>query len=71
MPHYKLTERSYINGCLQDEGAVVDINDDPANGGMTPGSKLVPCNADGSERTRAATPRRSKAAKTESSDDLI
>lgn len=70
MPHYKLTERSYINGCLRDEGAVVSINDDPDNGGMTPGSNMIPCNDDGSDRAKAA-PARGKKAKAESSDDLM
>lgn len=71
MPHYKLTEKSYVNGCLQDEGAVVNINDDPDNGGMTPGPNMIPCNEDGSDRAKGAPARAKKAAKNEAADDLM
>lgn len=61
--HYKLTERSYINDALREVGEVVLINDDPSDGGMTPGSNLVLCEADGTEAMRPV--RRAKKATTE------
>lgn len=41
MARYKVLAPSFINNTLLQEGAIVDINDDPANGGMEPGSNLA------------------------------
>lgn len=65
MNTYKVLELSYINGALQQPGNVVTINDDPANGGMTPGGNLVPCDSEGNE-VKAKPARKAKA----SAEDL-
>lgn len=47
MAFYKVLEVSYINGSIRQEGEVVDINDDPATGGMRPKGNLAKCDQDG------------------------
>lgn len=47
--YFKLTERYFINNTLQDAGAVVQFDDDPKAGGMTPGKFMVPCDENGRE----------------------
>lgn len=42
MAKYEVVEKSFVNGKLVRPGAVVDINDDPAKGGMKPGANLKP-----------------------------
>jgi hypothetical protein len=41
MARYRVLATSFINDTIAQEGAIVDVNDDPADGGMTPGSNLV------------------------------
>lgn len=66
MNTYKVLELSYINGALQQPGAIVTINDDPDNGGMRPGKALVACDEDGNEVKRKPAARKAKA----SAEDL-
>lgn len=47
MAFYKVLEQSFIGSSLVAEGAIVDINDDVASGGYTPGTNLAACDADG------------------------
>lgn len=48
---YKLLKRHYIGDALREAGEVVEIkNDDPENGGVKPGTGMVPCDAEGNER---------------------
>ena len=47
MAFYKVLEQSFIGSSLVAEGALVDINDDVASGGYTPGTNLAACDADG------------------------
>lgn len=47
MAFYKVLAPSFIGQALVAVGQVVDINDDPANGGMTPRGNLAACDADG------------------------
>ncbi len=56
MARYRVLETSFINNSRVQEGAVVDINDDPANGGMTPGSALARVDED--DELEAAKPAR-------------
>lgn len=53
--YYKLLERHYIGGAIREEGEVVTFNDDPKKGGMTPGKRMVPCDAEGNEVKRKPT----------------
>ena len=41
MARYKTLETSFVNNTLVPEGQIVDINDDPENGGCVPGANLV------------------------------
>ena len=47
MAFYKVLAPSFIGQALVAVGQVVDINDDPAKGGMTPRGNLAACDADG------------------------
>lgn len=47
MARYKVLAPSFINNALYQEGDIVDINDDPADGGMEPGSNLARVDEDG------------------------
>lgn len=40
MAKYEVTEASFVNNKLVQPGEIVEINDDPAKGGMKPGSNL-------------------------------
>lgn len=40
MAKYEVVVLSFINNKLVEPGEVVDINDDPAKGGMKPGTNL-------------------------------
>lgn len=75
MNYYKLLEMSYINGALHPEGKVVQINDDPDNGGMEPGANMVPCDEQGNvtgevKPVKAKAKPGAKPKKAESADDL-
>lgn len=61
MAFYKVLEPSFIGQALVAIGQVVDINDDPAKGGMTPLSNLAACDADGN-MTAARSARSKKVA---------
>ncbi len=67
MARYRVMEKSFINNCIAEEGEIVDINDDPANGGMTPGSALARVDEDGEVEAAkpARRPRRGAADDTE------
>lgn len=52
MARYKVLELSFINNSLVQAGEVVEINDNPANGGFEPGSNLAPEVAEGGPRGR-------------------
>lgn len=54
MSYYKVLEQSFIGHSIQEAGTVVEINDDPAKGGMEPGSNLAACDADGNLAALAA-----------------
>lgn len=54
MAFYKVLEQSFIGLKLYSEGEIVDINDDPKNGGMSAGSNLAACDAEGN--LKAAKP---------------
>lgn len=79
--YFKLTERYFINNTLQDAGAVVQFDDDPKAGGMTPGKFMVPCDETGRELTAPAVQAKAPAVvrlassvppkKAESADDLM
>lgn len=62
MAYYKVLELSFVGTALVQEGAVVDINDDPNDGGMTPGANLAACDAEGN-LTAAKPAAKSKPAK--------
>jgi hypothetical protein len=47
MAHYKVLEKSFIGLKLYEAGEVVEINDNPDKGGMTPGDNLAKCDSDG------------------------
>ena len=47
MAYYKVLEKSFIGYKLVEEGEIVNINDDPDNGGMTPSGNLAKCDAEG------------------------
>lgn len=47
MARYKVLAPSFINNTLFQEGDIVDINDDPTNGGMAPGANLARVDEDG------------------------
>ena len=47
MAFYKVLELSFIGDKLCQPGTVVDINNDPAKGGMRPGKALAACDAEG------------------------
>lgn len=47
MAYYKVLEQSFIGLKLCEAGEIVEINDNHAKGGMTPGSNLAACDADG------------------------
>jgi len=59
MAFYKVLEPSFIGQALVAIGQVVDINDDPAKGGMTPRGNLAACDADGNT-TASRNPVRGK-----------
>ena len=59
MAFYKVLEPSFIGQALVAVGQVVDINDDPAKGGMTPLGNLAACDEDGN-MTAARSSARSK-----------
>jgi hypothetical protein len=40
MAKYEVIETSFIDGKLVEPGVVVEVNDDPAKGGMEPGTNL-------------------------------
>ena len=71
MAFYKVLEDSFIGHSLVQAGAVVDFNDDPASGGMSPGKNLAACDADGNllaaEGAKAPKPRAAKAKPVEQS----
>jgi hypothetical protein len=67
MAYYKVLELSFVGVALAQEGSVVDINDDPNNGGMTPGANLAACDAEGN--LTAAKSKPAKAAKPAAGDD--
>ena len=62
MAYYKALELSFVGTALVQEGAIVDINDDPSNGGMPPGANLAACDAEGN-LTAAKPAAKSKSAK--------
>jgi hypothetical protein len=64
--HYKVLEVSYINGALQPVGAIVQINDDPDNGGMTPAGNLAACDEEGN----IVKPKAARKGKAASADDI-
>ena len=66
MAKYKVLEQSFIGLKLCEEGETVDINDDPANGGMSPGTNLAACDEDGN--LLAAKPAAKSKAKAVASD---
>jgi hypothetical protein len=47
MARYIVLATSFINNSLAEEDAIVEINDDPARGGMRPGSNLAPVDENG------------------------
>jgi hypothetical protein len=47
MAFYKVLELSFIGEKLCPPGTVVNINDNPNDGGMRPGKALAACDADG------------------------
>lgn len=47
MAYYKVLETSFIGQALVEVGKVIEINDDPAKGGMHPGSNLAKCDEEG------------------------
>jgi hypothetical protein len=71
MAYYKALELSFVGTALVQEGTVVDINDDPSNGGMTPGANLAACDAEGNLTAAkpAAKSKPAKAAKPAAGDD--
>lgn len=73
MAFYKVLEASFIGHSLVEAGAVVDINDDAAAGGMTPGKNLAACDADGNltalEAAKAPKAKASKPAATKTTDE--
>lgn len=68
MALYKTLELSFIDNKLVAEGEVVDINDDPANGGFEPGLNFVKCDVNGNPD--ATTAARSRKKPVEPSTDL-
>lgn len=70
MAFYKVLETSFIGHSLAQEGAVVDINDDPTNGGMAPGSNLAACDAEGNlTAAEGAKAPKAKSSKSKPSDE--
>lgn len=65
MAFYKVLETSFIGSSIAEAGAVVDINDDAATGGMSPGTNLAACDANGDllAAEGAKAPKASKAKK--------
>lgn len=61
MAFYKVLEQSFIGQKICNEGEIVEINDDPAKGGMVPSSNLAACDEEGN-LTAAAPAKKSKAA---------
>lgn len=47
MTKYQVLEPSFIGLTIVPAGTVVDINDDPKAGGMTPGKNLAKCDDEG------------------------
>lgn len=73
MAYFKVLEISFIGTALLQEGAVVDINDDPENGGMHVGTNLAACDADGNllaAEGAKAKPKAKAKAPAESGNDL-
>lgn len=63
MATYKVLEKSFIGYKLVEEGEIVNINDDPDNGGMTPSSNLAKCDEDGNlEAAKPAAKKKATAA---------
>lgn len=51
MAKYEVVEKSFVDNKLVEEGTIVDINDDPAKGGMKPGANLKPYKGEKSAQT--------------------
>jgi len=47
MAYYKVLETSFIGQALVEVDKVIEINDDPTKGGMSPGSNLAKCDEAG------------------------
>ena len=47
MARYKVLEQSFVNNTLVQEGEIVEINDDPENGGMSVGLNFAKVDEDG------------------------
>lgn len=69
MGKYRVLEKSFINDALHDVGAIVEINDDPAKGGMLPGANLAAVDED-DEPVAARGARRRKVSADEGIDGL-
>ena len=71
MARYKVLATSFIGSSIVNEGDVVEINDDVANGGMEPGSNLAKVDDEGEpEASKPARKGRKAAAVEDSGSDL-
>lgn len=66
---YRVLEKSFIDNAIREPGDIVEVNDDPAQGGMTPGPNLVAVGED-HEPVAARGARRRKIGADEGSDGL-
>ena len=61
MAKYRVLVDSFIDNTLRLAGTIVDINDDPATGGMTPSTNLAACDDAGDlVAVEGAAPRKRK-----------
>jgi len=63
MAKYKVLEQSFIGLKLCEVDEIVEINDNPAKGGMVPGTNLAACDSEGNLKA-------AKAAKKQVEEDL-
>lgn len=69
MARYKALELSFVNNSLVQEGQVVEINDDPEDGGFTPSANFVKVDElDEPEPTKPARGGRRKSAAADDGD---
>jgi len=68
MARYKALETSFVNNSLVHEGTVVEINDDPENGGVVPGANFV--KVDEESEPEAAKPARGRRKNADDGTDL-